>query len=64
MRKFPLFIAFKKVLGVGMIEYPWRYWIISVFVLSFVMISIAGYLTGIEMGISHRPSVLFCVALK
>ena len=64
VRKFSLFIAFRKVIGVGLKQHPWRYWISSVFVLSLVMIAISWLLTGIEMGMSHRPSVLFLCPFK
>ena len=64
MRKFPLFISFRKVLLVGLKEHPWIYWINSVFVLSLVMIDITRCITIIEMGMSYRPSVLFLCPFK
>ena len=64
VRKFALFIAFRKVLGVGLKQHPWRYWISSVFVLSFLMISIARCLTGLDMSMYRRPSVLFLCPFK
>ena len=59
MRKLPSLIAFRKVLGVALKHHPQRYWISSVFVLFIVMITRAQCLTGIDMGMSHRPSVFF-----
>ena len=64
VRKFPLFIAFSKVLGVGLKQNPWRYWISSVFVFSLLMISIVRCLTGLDMGMSQRPYVLFLCPFK
>ena len=59
MRKFPFFIAFRKVLGVMMKHHPLSYWISFVFVLFLVMIAIARLLIGLDMGMSRMPSVLF-----
>ena len=64
VRKLPSFIAFRKFIVVGLKQNPWKYWISSFFVLSFVMITIAWCLTVLEMGISHRPSVLFLCPFK
>ena len=64
VRKFPLFIAFRKVLGVGLKQHSWRYWISSVFVFPLVMIAIARCLSGFEMHMPYRPSVLFLCPFK
>ena len=64
VRKLLFLTAFRKVLGVEMKQHQWRYWISSVVVLSFVTISIAWCLTGISMGVSHRPSILFLCPFK
>ena len=63
-RKLPLLITFRKALGVGLKQHLWIYWISSVFVLSLVVISRAQFLTGLDMGMSHRPSVLFICPFK
>ena len=57
--KVSIFIAFRKVLGVGLKQHPWRYWISYVFVLSLVIIAWARCLNGLDMGVSHNPYVLF-----
>ena len=59
MRKFPFFITFIKVLGVGLKQHPCIYWISSVLVLSHVMITWYIFLNVLEMGMPHKPSVLF-----
>ena len=64
VRNFPLFIAFSKVLGIGLKQHIWRYWVSSVFVLSLVMIDIALCLTGIDIGMSYRLSVVFLCPFK
>ena len=64
VRKFPLFIVFRKVLVVGLKQHPRRYLISSIFVLSVVIISIARCLTGLDMGMFHRPYVLFLFPFK
>ena len=63
-RRFPFFINFRKFLGVGLKQRPWRYLISSVFVLSLVMIAWSEFPNGIEIGIYHNPSVLFLYPLK
>ena len=57
--KSPLFITFRKVLGIGMYQHPCRYWIKSVLVLYHAMITWAQCLNVIVMGMSHNISVLF-----
>ena len=64
VRKLPFLIAFSKFRGVGMKQNPWRYFISSVFVLSLVMIARAQCFTGLEMVMSHNPSVLFMSSFK
>ena len=64
VRKFPYFISVRKDIGVSLKQHPWRYWISSVFVLSLVMIAIARCLTGIDMGMSYSPYVLFLCPFK
>ena len=64
MRKFPFFIAFINVLGVGLKHHPWRYWISSVFPLYLVMIEWAMYINGLDMDISHKASGLFLCPFK
>ena len=64
MRKFPFLISFRKVIVVGMKHHPWRYCISSVLSFSFVMTAITQCLTGIDMGMSHRTSLLFLVPFK
>ena len=64
LRKFKFLITFRKVLGVVLKQHLWRYWIGSVFVLSLVMIARARCLTGLEMGMSHNPYVLFLCLFK
>ena len=64
LMKLSFLVTFRSVLGVELKQNPWRYWIISFFVLFLVMIERARCLTGIEMGISHRPYVLFLCSFK
>ena len=64
VRKFTFLIAFSKVLGVGLKQHTWRYWINYVFVLSLVMIAWAQCLNGFDMGMYHKQSVLFLCPLK
>ena len=63
-RKFLFLKSFRKVLDVGLKQHPWRYWNSSIFILSLVMISISQCLTSLEMGMSHRPYVLFLCPIK
>ena len=64
VRKLPFLIPFRKFIGVGMKQHTWRYWISSVFVLSLVMISRAKCLSGLDMDMSHSPSLLFLFPFK
>ena len=64
VRKFPFFISFRKVLGVGLKQHPWRYWINYVFFLSLVMIAWAQCFNGIDIHMYHKPSVLFLCPFK
>ena len=59
VRKIPFFIAFKKVLGVGLKHHPCKYWIVSVFVISMVIMACALFWIGFVIGIPHSPSSQF-----
>ena len=64
VRKFPFLIEFRNILGVGLKQNQFRYWISSIYVLSLVIIAWTICLNCLDMGMYYNPSDLFLCTLN